>query len=69
MWGFPFAVGGRSVVENVLRTSFSLFDALLEDMILVPELLNFLFSGDEIHVCGYFLVHADFFLSAEGPAQ
>ena len=58
----------RSVVENVVRTSFSFFDAFLKDMIFIPEFFNFFFSGDEIHIRRYFLVHVCFsFLS--GPRR
>ena len=59
----------RSIVKDIIRTSLSLFDTLLEDVILVPEFFNFFLSGDEVHIRGYFLVHVDFFLSEGGPSQ
>ena len=58
----------RSVVENVLGTSLSLFDTLLEDVVFFPEFLDLFLAADKIHIRGYFLVHVDFFLSA-GPAR
>ena len=50
----------RTVVEDVVRASLTLFDTLLKDVVLIPELLDFLFPADKIHICGNFLVHADF---------
>ena len=62
----------RSVIENVFRTSLSLFDTLLEDIIVIPEFLHFFFSSDKIHVGGDFLIHTDFpfcFRSAAAMCQ
>ena len=50
----------RAVVENIFRTSLTLFDTLLEDVVLLPELLHFLLPADKIHICWDFLIHVDF---------
>ena len=47
----------RAVVENIFRTSLTLFDTLLEDVVLIPELLDFLLTADKVHVCWHFSVH------------
>ena len=41
----------RAVVEDVVRASLALFDALLEDVVVIPELLDFLLTADKIHIC------------------
>ena len=41
----------RAVVEDVVRASLALFDTFLEDMVVIPELFNFLLTADKIHIC------------------
>ena len=42
--------GRRTVVENVVRTSFAFFNTLLKDVVVIPKFLNFFFSANKIHV-------------------
>ena len=48
---------GRSVIEGIGFSFFSVFHALSENIIIFPELFRFLFSLNEIEICGNFFVH------------
>ena len=67
-----FAVGcRRPVIEDVIRAAFALLHTLLKNVIVVPELFDFLFTGDKIHVSGNFPVHFSlpFYFSTRVPLR
>ena len=47
----------RSVKEHVRGISLSLFDALLKDIVVLPEFGGLFFPLNKIHVCFYFFIH------------
>ena len=47
----------RSVIECVGRTAFSKLQTLFEDVFILPELLDFFFTLDEVHICVDFFKH------------
>ena len=50
----------RSVIEGISRSFLAVFHALLENVIVFPELLDFFFPIYKIQVCSNFLVHSFF---------
>ena len=53
---------GRSVIKSIGRAAFSQFKAFFEDVVVLPELFNRLFTVHKIHVRIYFLKHTSFLL-------
>ena len=47
----------RAVIKDIALVSFSLFDTLLKDLILIPEFFDVVFTSHEIQVCRYRFVH------------
>ena len=47
----------RSVVEHIGRTVLAVFDGLFENLLIIPEFLDFLLSPDKVEISRNFLVH------------